>query len=212
MDTTKFAERVAGYATITVASFLMEDVMWPAVMIWQGKIVGGIIMFFVALLGSLIQIWAYDKLKKDLFALETLRELTEQVEKTWSYDKVKQDIPASVCRELTEQELNEFFKPLLVKFVNHLVIFLFVGMRLWKYFFAWIRLRLIKTGRLTAFVALSLYDPFLAVIYIRKGVEKYKMEKRDWLYFFLAMVIGCAGWTFWWSIIITVVKKLSCWI
>jgi hypothetical protein len=153
----KFAERTAGYATATISSIIIDDILWPVVMLWQGPVAGGITMFFAALLGNLILIWAYDKIKKDLFAFEALR-------------------------ELTEQEQLGVGKRLLVKFI--------------------------KAGRIPAFIAISFYDPFLSVIYMRKGIGKYTMESRDWWYFALAMIIACVGWTFCWQIVIVAGKMV----
>ena len=87
MNLQKFAERVAGWTALTVTSIAIDDVLWPAVMLWQGPIAGGITMSCVALLGNLILIWAYDKIKKDVLAFEALRELTEQ-EQTGSVSPV----------------------------------------------------------------------------------------------------------------------------
>jgi hypothetical protein len=157
MNLQKFAERVAGWSTLTALSVAIDDFLWPAVMLWQGPIAGGITMFWVALLGNLILIWAYDKIKKDVLAFEDLR-------------------------GLMEQEQKGFFKRLMAK--------------------------TIKVGRVPAFVVISFYDPFLSVIFMRRGVGKYTMEKRDWGYFGLAMMIACVGWTFWWQIVIIVGKFL----
>jgi hypothetical protein len=157
MNLQKFAERLAGWTTLTVTAVIVDDFLWPAVILWQGPIIGGITMFWVALLGNLILIWAYDKIKRDVLAFEALRELTEQDQTNWG-------------------------KRLLVKFI--------------------------KAGKVPAFIAISFYDPFLSVIYMRKGAGKYTMEKRDWGYFALAMTIACVGWTFWWQIVITLSKVL----
>jgi len=157
MNLKKFAERVAGWSTLTVLSAAIDDVLWPAVILWQGPIAGGITMFWIALLCNLILIWAYDKIKKDVLAFEALR-------------------------ELTEQEQQGFGKRLLVRFIN--------------------------AGRVPAFIAISFYDPFLSVIYMRRGVGKYTMENRDWGYFGLAMLIACVGWTFWWQGVIVIGKSV----
>ena len=148
MNTTLFAERVVSYTALTIESVVIDEILWPAVLLWQGPIVGGIVMFCIALLNNLLLIWAYDKIKKDVFAFEALRELTGLKQKGF-------------------------------------------GMRLLA--------RFIRAGKVPAFIAISFYDPFLSVIYMRKGVEKYKMEKRDWCYFSLAMIIGCVGWTLCWQ-------------
>ena len=157
MKATAFAERVAGYATLTVVSMTIDYVIWPAAMLCQGPVLGGITMFFVALLANLIMIWSYDKIKKDVFAFEALR-------------------------ELTVQEHRGFWSGLLVKVIG--------------------------AGRIPAFIAISLYDPFLSAIYMRKGVGTYMMEMRDWKYFGLAMFIGCAGGTFLWQIAIIAVRAV----
>ncbi len=157
MDTHKFAERVAGYATLTAVSIAIDDFLWPAVILWQGAIAGGITMFWVALLANLIMLWAYDKLKRDILCFEALR-------------------------ELTEQEPTSFGKRLLVKFI--------------------------RAGKVPAFIAISFYDPFLSVLYMRKGAGRYQMENRDWGYFALAMIIACTSWTFFWQIIIVIGKVL----
>ena len=157
MKATVFAERVASYATVTTISIILDDILWPAMMLWQGSIAGGITMFWITLLDNLILIWAYDKIKKDVFAFEALR-------------------------ELTEQEHKGLGKKLLVWFI--------------------------KAGQVPAFIAISFWDPFLSVIYMRKGAEKYKMEKRDWWYFGLAMVIACTGWTLCWQGVFITVKAV----
>lgn len=155
MNLQKFAERVAGWTALTIESIILDDIIWPAMMLWQGPIVGGITMFWVTLLNNLILIWAYDKVKKDVLAFEAFR-------------------------ELIEQEQKGFGKRLLVRFI--------------------------KAGRVPAFIAISFYDPFLSVIYMRKGVGKYTMEARDWWYFALAMAIACVGWTLCWQSIIVMAK------
>ncbi len=157
LNTLLFAERVISYSTVTIDSVILDDILWPAVMLWQGAIIGGVVMFWITLLNNLILIWAYDKIKKDIFAFEALRTLTEQ-EQTG------------------------------------------VGKRLLA--------RLIKAGKIPAFIAISFYDPFLSVIYMRKGVEKYAMGKRDWGYFGLAMIIACVGWTCCWEGVFTLAKAL----
>ncbi|HRZ30545.1 MAG TPA: hypothetical protein P5274_02680 [Candidatus Paceibacterota bacterium] len=151
MDTQKIAERMAGYATLTAVSVIIDDVLWPAVMLWQGAVFGGITMFWIALLANLVMLWAYDKLKRDVLCFEALRELTEQE-------------PVGLGKQLL--------------------------------------VRAIHTGRVPAFIAISFYDPFLSVIYMRRGAGKYTMENRDWSYFALAMAIACLGWTFFWQVII----------
>lgn len=88
----------------------------------------------------------------------------------WAYDALKQDfLSFEALREMQECEQKGFWKRLLVK--------------------------ALKAGKVPAFIALSFYDPFLAVIFSRKGVNAYKMTKRDWVNFLIAMLIACVGWT-----------------
>ncbi len=148
MDIQKVAERVAGYSTATAVSVVIDDLLWPVVMLWQGSVWGGVIMFLIALLANLVMIWAYDKIKKDLFCFEDLRALAENEQATR-------------------------------------------GMRLLAWF--------VRAGKVPAFLAISFYDPFISVLYMRRGAGKYQMENRDWGYFMLAMFIACTGWTACWG-------------
>lgn len=156
MSWQRFTELFAGWSTVTILAILFDDILWPAVMLWQGPVAGGITMFWAALLCNLILIWFYDKIKKDFLAVEALHKLTE-----------------------TEQC---GLKKLLAK--------------------------IIKAGKIPAFIAISFYDPFISVIYMRKGTGKFKMDRRDWYYFGLAMIIACVGWTMWWQLIIVSVKGI----
>ena len=153
----KLAMWISGQVGVLVISILIDDLLWFVVVWRKGALVGGVIMFFIALLVNLVMIWAYDKIKKDLLSFETLNNLLEQGQKKYS-----------------ERMLA----------------------------------RLIKAGRVFAFVALSFYDPFLSVIYMRNGVGKYTMEKRDWGYFFVAMALSCTGWTLFWQGVIVVAKAI----
>lgn len=148
-------DKVVGFGTCTTASVACDDVLWPVVVVWLGPIKGGLGMTLFALVLNLIFIWAYDRLKRDVFGFEKIREIQEaQVKGFW------------------------------MKVVT----------------------KAIKVGRVPAFFVLSFYDPFLAVIYVRKGIGGYRMTLRDWKFFGLAMVIGCVGWTVFWAEIIWLVK------
>lgn len=89
----------------------------------------------------------------------------------WAYDTLKQDfLSFEAMREIeTEQNPKGFWKRILSK--------------------------ALRTGKIPAFIALSFYDPFLAVIFSRESANAYKMTKRDWMNFGLAMLIACVGWT-----------------
>jgi hypothetical protein len=153
----KLAEQVASHSVVFGISVAVDDLLWPVVMLWQGALVGGIIMFAVVLMVNLIMIWAYDKIKKDILAFDDLRELTEQEHK-------------GICKRW------------LAKFI--------------------------KVNKISAFIAISFYDPFLSVIYMRKEIEKYTMNLRDWGYFLIAMAISCVGWTLCWQVVIMVIKTI----
>jgi hypothetical protein len=77
MNLQKFAERVAGWTTLSVIYVVLDYLLWPAVILKQGAIVGGLIMFWVTLLTNCTLIWAYDRIKRDVLSFEALRELTE---------------------------------------------------------------------------------------------------------------------------------------
>jgi hypothetical protein len=88
----------------------------------------------------------------------------------WAYDTLKQDfLSFEALREVQEGEHKGFWKQLLAKSL--------------------------KTGKVPAFVALSFYDPFIAVIWSRKSANAYRMTRQDWMNFGLAMIIACIGWT-----------------
>jgi hypothetical protein len=76
-----------------------------------------------------------------------------------------------------------------------------------KGFWMWLIHKALKIGKLPTFIVLSFYDPFLSVIYMRKGINGYKMTLRDWYFFILAMIIACVSWTFLWQIVIVAGKS-----
>lgn len=147
MNLQKLAGWIAGYGSVTAVSVAIDDVLWPAIVFWFGPWQGGIIMTIIALVINLAMIWAYDLLKLDLFAFETLREFSKNEK-----------------------------KGILAKIVT----------------------KIMSWGKIPAYIAISFYDPFLSVIYMRRDVGKYQMEWRDWGFFFLSMFIACAGWTTFW--------------
>ncbi len=148
-------EKILGYAGCTTISFIIDDIFWPAAVIFFGSIMGGIIMTAIALIINLILIWLYDYLKKDLFGFENLKLLRESSGKG---------------------------------------------------FWIWLIKKAFKIGRIPAFIVLSYYDPFLAVIYMRKDAHCFSMRLKDWIYFIISMLIASAGFTVFWSLIIEAVK------
>ncbi len=59
----------------------------------------------------------------------------------------------------------------------------------------WIR-NLIQLGDFGAFIGLSIYDPFMATIYLRKKENVHNgLSKRDWRIFFSATILSNVGWT-----------------
>lgn len=69
-------------------------------------------------------------------------------------------------------------------------------------FWFWLIRKALKKGRAVTFIVLSYYDPFLAVIYMRKGVKAFKMVAIDWWYFIMSMIIASVGVTIFWSVIV----------
>lgn len=70
--------------------------------------------------------------------------------------------------------------------------------------------RIAKWGDVPAFFALSAYgDPFLVVVYLRKGAHMYTgLSRRDWALFFGAVLFSNAYWTLRWTVIIELVRYL----
>ncbi len=88
----------------------------------------------------------------------------------WAYDTLKRDfLSFEAIREFETSQHQSMFKRMVV--------------------------RLMKASRTFAFIGLSIYDPFLAVIFARKEAGAYRMSKRDWVNLLIAMVIAGGGWT-----------------
>ncbi len=65
------------------------------------------------------------------------------------------------------------------------------GSRL-KRAYAWI----LKRSRILMFFVLSIYDPFIAVVFMRKGANQYNgLKTRDWRIFILSLCIGNGIWS-----------------
>lgn len=59
----------------------------------------------------------------------------------------------------------------------------------------WIQ-KLMSAGDWGAFIGLSLYDPFLATVYLRKQDQVFKgLSARDWKIFSAATILSNVGWT-----------------
>ena len=59
----------------------------------------------------------------------------------------------------------------------------------------WLR-RLIFSSDIAALILISIYDPFIAVIYLRKQEQAYKgLSKRDWVIFFISTIIANGAWS-----------------
>jgi hypothetical protein len=71
---TKYAKWIVGWGSVTTLGFLFDDVLWVAMVLWLGPIVGGAIMTTLALILNIILIKAYDTLKQDFLSFESLRE------------------------------------------------------------------------------------------------------------------------------------------
>ena len=61
-----------------------------------------------------------------------------------------------------------------------------------------------KNSKPLLFVFLSVFDPFIATVYMRKGISEYNgLSKRDWMIFIMSLIIGNGIWA------ITVFTSLS---
>lgn len=59
----------------------------------------------------------------------------------------------------------------------------------------WLK-KLIASSDIVAFILISIYDPFIAVIYLRKQEHAYKgLSKRDWKIFLASTFVANAAWS-----------------
>ena len=66
------------------------------------------------------------------------------------------------------------------------------------------RKRLSETPEKFIMDDLSVFDPFIATVYMRKGISKYNgLSKRNWMIFIMSLIIGNGIWA------ITVFTSLS---
>lgn len=59
--------------------------------------------------------------------------------------------------------------------------------------------KIISWGRVPAFLALSIYDPFLAVLYERKTTDFSGFSRRDYYVLLVSTVFSCLVWSALWS-------------
>lgn len=56
--------------------------------------------------------------------------------------------------------------------------------------------KMVSLGDITAFIGLSIYDPFMATVYLRKKEQAHKgLSARDWKIFLSATILSNVGWT-----------------
>jgi hypothetical protein len=65
--------------TVGVIVYQVEDkfsdyILYPAVIIWLGPFLGGMVMLGVSMLINLFYLWLYDRIKKDWLGMEALKE------------------------------------------------------------------------------------------------------------------------------------------
>jgi hypothetical protein len=73
--------------------------------------------------------------------------------------------------------------------------------------------RVMRLGDIPAFFAILFLhpsgDPFMAVVYLRKGAGKYNgLTKRDWRIFWAAVVVSNGYWTLRWTALVAMATKL----
>lgn len=67
---------------------------------------------------------------------------------------------------------------------------------------------LVKKGGIVAFIALSFYDPFIAILYKRKSSQFDGFKKEDYINLILSTAIGCFLWTLFLSLLIEPLRLL----
>jgi len=168
------------HTALASIDFAFDNILYPAVLVWQGKMVGGVIMTLLSFLvcGSLVI--SYTRNKKDLLGVDVVEAVKERGE-IW---------------------INRFYGTkghwwLIVKGIAYIPsrIFLLV---IW----------LLKKNDVTAFFALSIYqDAFKTTIFLRHGKTD-ALGARDWWIFAGSMIVSNAYWTLRWSLIIEIFKAL----
>lgn len=134
---------MVSWAGWLVLMHIFDDWIYPAVIAWLEPIEGGTIMTIASFILCYVQVLAYDRIKKDLFGFEFLKEAKE-----------------------------------------------YHGYNPFRRILAWT----LKIGIVFAFLPAAILDPFLVVPLTRKQ-DHIGLNRRDWVIFLVAILIGNIGWT-----------------
>jgi len=168
------------HAVLATVDFFFDNLLYPAMLVWHGKLVGGVIMTLLSCVICFCLVTFYVWSKKDWLGIDVVEAVKERGE-VW---------------------IKRFYSTkghwcLLIKAIAYLPsrIFLLV---MW----------LLKKNDIAAFLALSVYqDAFKTTIFLRHGRTD-GLASRDWLIFVASIIVSNVYWTLRWSVIIEIVKTI----
>lgn len=170
MDTTnmhKVAQVVTGWGFFLVTKWIFDNPLYLAVIAGKGLVVGGLIMTAVATVINLATLLGYEWRKRKGVDHLGMDDA----------DKVRGEVAAKVRK----YEAAPFFTQ-----VIFCVPVIIAKVGLW----------LLNHGDRFSFLALSAYDPIIALAYIRRGKVGY-LSLRDWALFIVSNGIANFFWSLW---------------
>lgn len=168
------------HAVLVTGDFFFDNLLYPAMLVWRGKLVGGVIMTLLSCLICFGLVIFYVRSKKDWLGVDVVEAVKERGE-IW----------------IKRFYSNKGHWWLLIKAIAYIPSRIFL-MVMW----------LLKKNDLTAFVALSVYqDAFKTTIFLRHGRTD-ALVPRDWIVFVSSIIVSNAYWTLRWSVIIEVFKAV----
>ena len=168
------------HALLSVVDFLFDNLLYPAMLVWCGKLIGGVIMTSLSCLICFCLVTFYVWSKKDWLGVDVVEAVKERGE-IW----------------IKRFYSNKGHWWLLIKAIAYLPsrIFLLV---MW----------LLKKNDIAAFMALSVYqDAFKTTIFLRHGRTD-GLVSRDWIIFVASIIVSNVYWTLRWSVIIEIFKAI----
>lgn len=170
----KAAQVMAGWGFWISTNWGIDNVLYPAVIAWQGLVSGGIIMTASMVVFNGAYLLAYERQKSrngiDWLGMDSVRELkengTKRIEK-WER------------REPSHRTISVLIR-----------IILFVPKNIFG-----IAVRMIEKGKIFAFISLSiLADSFVVTAYFRGGVSG-RLTQKDWMIFLSSTIFSNAYWS-----------------
>ncbi len=167
------------HTVLALIDWPFDNLLYPAVLVWQGPYLGTAIMMVLALVVNIILLLTYVRIGEDWLGVNGVEYLKEQghlwVERLYAR-------PHSIGG-----------------FV--LKILAYIPSRIYM-----IALWALRKNDVTAFVALVIFeDAFRTVAFLRHG-RVGPMIKKDWRIFWASVVAGNLYWAFRWSLIIEIVR------